>query len=43
MASLLGSVLFLVGVYWPFMAGAALVGVVTGWLSLSRKPDEGRS
>ena len=35
MADILGTVQFLVGVYWPFMAGAALVGLITGWVSLS--------
>lgn len=30
------SLSFLVGTYWPFLAAAALVGMVTGWLSLSR-------
>ena len=43
MASALNAVVFLVGVYWPFMAGAALVGLVTGWLSLARRPGEGAS
>ena len=41
MASALNAVGFLVGVYWPFMAVAGLVGLVTGWLSLNGKPDEG--
>lgn len=41
MASVLSAVLFLVGVYWPFMAIAGLVGLVTGWLSLNTRPDEG--
>lgn len=43
MAALLDTVLFLVGVYWPYMAVAATIGLVTGWLSLSRRPDEGTS
>ena len=34
------TLLFLLGYYWPFMAGAALVGLVTGWMSLSRKEPE---
>jgi len=34
------TLLFLFGYYWPFMAAAALVGVVTGWLSLGRKEPE---
>lgn len=41
MAALLDSALFLVGVYWPFMAVAGLVGLVTGWFSLSRDQGEG--
>jgi hypothetical protein len=43
MGSMLDSIVFLLGVYWPFMAVAAAVGLVTGWLSLSRaKPDESK-
>ena len=34
MAPMLDSVLFLVSVYWPFMAIAGLVGLVTGWRRL---------
>lgn len=41
MTSVLNAVLFLVSVYWPFMAVAALVGLVTGWLSLGKRPNEG--
>lgn len=41
MAPVVNTVLFLVGVYWPFMAVAGLVGLVTGWVSLSPRPDEG--
>jgi len=41
MASLFNSLVFLLGVYWPFMVVAGLIGLVTGWLSLGRKPDEG--
>jgi hypothetical protein len=26
---------FLLGHYWPYAVGAALVGVAAGWLSLS--------
>ena len=33
----LDSLTYLVEVYWPFMAGALLVGLVTGWLSLSQR------
>lgn len=43
MSSMLDSVLFLLGVYWPFMAAAGAVGLITGWLSLGRaKPAEGK-
>ena len=41
MATLIDSGVFLLGAYWPFVLGAALVGVATGWLSLGRKPGEG--
>ncbi len=27
------TLIFLVSIYWPWLAGAALVGLVTGWLS----------
>ena len=30
-------VVYLVEVYWPFMVGAALVGVLTGWFSLLKR------
>lgn len=30
-------VAYLVEVYWPFMAGALLVGLLTGWLSVSKR------
>ncbi|GEM_PF-1045717 len=35
------SLIFLVSVYWPYMLGALLVGVVTGWLSLSKPKGVG--
>jgi hypothetical protein len=41
MASATDTVLFLLGVYWPFMAVAGVVGLVTGWWSLSPSSDEG--
>jgi hypothetical protein len=41
MAEVLNSVQFLIGVYWPFLAVAGAVGLVTGWLSLSGKQGEG--
>lgn len=43
MASFVTAVQFLVGVYWPFMAAAAAVGLVTGWLSLGTGRGEGKS
>jgi len=36
MAQLWTTLLFLLTYYWPYMAAAALVGLVTGWLSLSQ-------
>ncbi|WP_297109083.1 hypothetical protein [uncultured Devosia sp.] len=36
MTSFWTTLLFLLGYYWPFMAVAGAVGLVTGWLSLSR-------
>ena len=35
----LDSLIYLVEVYWPFLLAAALVGLVTGWLSLSARKD----
>lgn len=32
----LDSLTYLVEVYWPFLAGALLVGLLTGWLTVSR-------
>jgi hypothetical protein len=34
----LDAFLYLAEVYWPFLAGAALVGLVTGWLSYEARP-----
>lgn len=31
----LDSLVYLVGVYWPFLLAAGLVGLVTGWRSVS--------
>lgn len=31
------TVAYLVEVYWPFVLGAALIGLVTGWWSVRRK------
>lgn len=33
----LDSLTYLMEVYWPFMAGALLIGVATGWFSLSKR------
>jgi hypothetical protein len=33
----LDSLTYLVEVYWPFMAGALLVGLLTGWLSVPKR------
>lgn len=31
------AVLLIAETYWPFLAGAALIGVVTGWVSGRRE------
>lgn len=31
------TVAYLVEIYWPFLAGAAFIGLVTGWWSVRRK------
>ncbi len=37
------SLVFLVTAYWPFMLGTLCIGILTGWLSLSRADaGEGR-
>jgi len=36
MAQFWTTLAFLLAYYWPYMAAAASVGLVTGWLSLSR-------
>lgn len=33
----LGWVAYLVEVYWPFMGFALLVGLLTGWFSVSKR------
>lgn len=40
MANVWASLVFLIGVYWPYLLAASCVGVVTGWMSLSR-PGQG--
>jgi len=32
----LDSLIYLTGIYWPYLAGAVLIGLCTGWLSFSR-------
>lgn len=41
MIPLVDTVLFLMGVYWPYMAIALGIGLITGWVSLNSKPGEG--
>lgn len=31
----LDSLIFLIELYWPFLLGAAAIGVATGWFSYS--------
>jgi len=33
---LLASLTYLLPIYWPYMAGALLVGLVAGWFSYAR-------
>lgn len=33
----LDSLIYLLGLYWPFLLVAFAIGVVTGWFSLSPK------
>ncbi len=33
----LDSLSYLFDVYWPFIVGAGVVGLVTGWLSVSQR------
>lgn len=38
------TIAFLVGYYWPYMAGAGLVGVVIGWRNMALpKGEEART
>lgn len=32
----LDSLTYLVEVYWPFLAGALVAGLITGWFSISK-------
>ena len=31
----LDSLIYLMEIYWPFVLGAAAIGLVTGWLSVT--------
>jgi hypothetical protein len=33
----LDSLTYLVEIYWPFMAGALAIGLLTGWFSVSKR------
>ena len=33
----LDSLTYLMEVYWPFMSGALLIGLATGWSSISKR------
>lgn len=33
----LDSLTYLLEVYWPFVLGALVVGLVTGWFSIARR------
>ena len=37
----LESLLYLLAVYWPYLAVALLIGVATGWFSLDQHADGG--
>ena len=32
-----GSLTYLLGIYWPYLAGAGLIGLVVGWRSFAPK------
>lgn len=34
------SLVYLTGFYWPYLGGAAIIGLVTGWLSF-KPPTSG--
>jgi len=33
----LDSLIYLLGLYWPFLLGAFAIGLASGWFSLTRK------
>ncbi len=33
----LDSVMYLLGIYWPYMAGVLVIGLASGWFSYSAK------
>jgi hypothetical protein len=34
---LLDSLTYLLGFYWPYLVGALLIGLVSGWFSISAR------
>lgn len=38
----LASLLFLLGYYWPFLLGAVLIGIATGWFSYEAPKPGGK-
>lgn len=40
MTPLVDSILFLVGIYWPFMLVAGVAGMAVGWVNLARRARE---
>ena len=36
----LDSLTYLLGLYWPFLTGAALIGLVAGWFSAAPKKKQ---
>lgn len=35
----LDSALYLIGVYWPYIAGGLVIGLLTGWFSLGTRKE----
>jgi hypothetical protein len=31
------SLIYLLGIYWPYMAGALVIGLIAGWFSVARQ------
>lgn len=36
----LDSLIYLLEVYWPYVLGALLIGLVTGWFSLTGRKEQ---